>query len=242
MFPWNPIGSRGMRFLSDVISKLSLSYISKKFVFLAQWNFLTLKKQFIERINIKCIFFISVNDTSFEKNSTWFSTYFSGTKLGTAIRVVTYGRFDFTGDLRLPRSNTSPKKGYREKRNIVVIFPQRKTYSWSDKNASSIHWQAILLLINCRGCTLHTYWSFVLIFKIDVKRNVQANSAHTHVITIFRLNLILSLPLHVANITAFIFLLINFVDSISVLYPHCKNRCRGIKMEQWKPSLFFEAK
>jgi len=58
--------------------------------------------------------------------------------------------------------------------------------------------------------------------------NVQTNSAHSHVTTIFRLNLILSLPLHVASVTAFIFLLINFVDSISVLHPHCKNRCRGI--------------
>lgn len=40
----------------------------------------------------------------------------------SAIGVVTYSRFDFTDDLRLPRSNASPKKGYCEKRNTVAIL------------------------------------------------------------------------------------------------------------------------
>lgn len=38
------------------------------------------------------------------------------------IRVVTYSRFDFTDDLRPPRSDASPKKGYRHERNIVATF------------------------------------------------------------------------------------------------------------------------
>jgi len=86
------------------------------------------------------LFFVSVNDGFWEELNVVFHVFFRHDEATDAIRVVTYGRFDFTGDLRLPRSNASPKKGYCEKRNIVAIFPQRKTYSWSDKNASSTRW------------------------------------------------------------------------------------------------------
>lgn len=45
------------------------------------------------------------------------------------IRVVTYGRFDFTDDLRSPRSDASPRRATAEKETLVAAFLYRKVYS-----------------------------------------------------------------------------------------------------------------
>lgn len=39
------------------------------------------------------------------------------------IRVVTYGRFDFTDDLRPPRFDASPKKGYKRRKKDCCYLP-----------------------------------------------------------------------------------------------------------------------
>lgn len=169
------------------------------------------KKQFTERKARYSPYLLATRDLRTQRR--WYATYFaSRTKLESAIRVVTYGRFDFTADLRLPRSNASPKKGHGEKRNIVATFPHRKTYGWSEKNAPSTRWQYYCSQIVER--TLH-----VLIVKADLQNRhwnafKQLHMQCTHVITISRPNSILPLPIHVANATTFIFSLINFTDSL----------------------------
>lgn len=123
-----------------------------------------------------------------------------------------------------------------ETKKEILLLPSRKTYSWSDKKCSFCT-LTILLLTNCWGYSTRTCW-----FTKSMSKHSDEGT-HTHVYQRFfdRIS-IPPLPIHIANVTVFIFPLINFADgTVCVLYPHYGHvkTNKGIT-GPWKLLLFFK--